>query len=545
MRKKAVCYARFSSSKQREESIVHQLEKITEYCKTHNLTIVGQYIDEAQSGTTDRRTNFQKMMVDAEAREWDYIVVYKMDRFSRSVSDALHYQKLLKSHGVDILSVIEDFDSETPEGGFFNLITMGMSQLYVQNLRRSVMAGLLQNAKRGMATGGIPPLGYDFDVNMKLIINEYEAETVRIIFDMISRGHSYRKLAHRLNEECRHTKEGGPFKANFHDILKNRKYIGEYVYNRSIPKRSDGKRNTHDSKAEFEIVRLPNAVPRIVDDITFYKVQEILRQREHNHRHPRLKSKYLLTGLLQCEVCGHSPIGNVTAGGRNKTPRLVYVCKNKINTPCHQKDFNMANLDGVVKTFIKKYLLAKNKAPELLIILKKVLEDFRSHSAIKMAQMSNRIEELDKDINVLVSQISDVKRSMERIIIDEIKGLEKERNNLFIQYRALEIDLSNLVKPTLKSIYETIKQANDTLDNEPKNVLRNFIDRIIIGNSGVHMILNSGPFLSTEPLVSKLGFDVSFPHEMVRKVKYVEWEYDYEKIVYKPKKDSKVKLESL
>lgn len=113
MRKKVVCYARFSSSKQREESITIQLEKIAEYCRNHNLEVVNQYIDEAQSGTNDRRINFQKMIKNAEAREWDYIVVYKMDRFSRSVSDALHYQKILQGYGIDILSVIEDFDNET------------------------------------------------------------------------------------------------------------------------------------------------------------------------------------------------------------------------------------------------------------------------------------------------------------------------------------------------------------------------------------------------------------------------------------------------
>ncbi|MDC7243685.1 MAG: recombinase family protein, partial [Sphaerochaetaceae bacterium] len=152
IKKKAVGYARYSSTNQREESIVRQIESIREFCEKNNLDLIEEYIDEAQSATTDRRDNFQRMMDDAMFGDWDFIVVYKMDRLSRNVADAMHYKKKLSKVGIRLLSVIEDFDETTPEGGFFNLITLGISEFYVKNLAREAFAGQMQNAKRAMAT---------------------------------------------------------------------------------------------------------------------------------------------------------------------------------------------------------------------------------------------------------------------------------------------------------------------------------------------------------------------------------------------------------
>ena len=126
---KAVAYARYSSDKQQESSIVVQLGAIHRFCEMHNIELIHEYVDEAQTGTNANRKEFQEMIQDAPKREFRFVIVHRMDRWARNVDDARHYKKLLSKYGVKVVSALEEFD-ETPEGEFFELLSMGMAELY-------------------------------------------------------------------------------------------------------------------------------------------------------------------------------------------------------------------------------------------------------------------------------------------------------------------------------------------------------------------------------------------------------------------------------
>ena len=81
--KTAVIYARYSSDSQTEQSIEGQLRVCQQYAQNNDIIIVGQYIDRAMTGTDDLRPDFQRMIKDSNKRQWDYVLVYKLDRFSR------------------------------------------------------------------------------------------------------------------------------------------------------------------------------------------------------------------------------------------------------------------------------------------------------------------------------------------------------------------------------------------------------------------------------------------------------------------------------
>ncbi len=119
---------------------------------------------------------------------------------------------------------------------------------------REVQKGLHENALKCVHTGGIPPLGYDLDPQTKtLIVNEREAEIVRLIFQRTLEGYGYGEIMDELNRlEC-HTKQSRAFSKNsLYSILKSEKYIGTYIYNRSASKDVDGKRNGHKQKPREE-----------------------------------------------------------------------------------------------------------------------------------------------------------------------------------------------------------------------------------------------------------------------------------------------------
>ena len=177
-------YARYSSDNQRSESIDAQIRAMRAYCQHHNYIIVETYIDEAKSATTDKRPSFQQMIKDSENKTFDILLVHKLDRFARNRYDSAIYKRELKKNNVLVYSVIENLDS-SPESIMMESVLEGMSEYYSKNLARETMKGMKETALQCKHTGGTAPLGYDVDpITRKLVINEYEAESVRIIFDM-------------------------------------------------------------------------------------------------------------------------------------------------------------------------------------------------------------------------------------------------------------------------------------------------------------------------------------------------------------------------
>ena len=113
--KTAVIYARYSSDRQTEQSIEGQLHVCEDYAKKNEIIIVDTYIDRAMTGTNDNREAFQKMLKDSDKKPFDYVLVYKLDRFSRNKYEMAIHRKHLKDNGIKILSAMENIP-DTPEG---------------------------------------------------------------------------------------------------------------------------------------------------------------------------------------------------------------------------------------------------------------------------------------------------------------------------------------------------------------------------------------------------------------------------------------------
>ena len=113
--KTAVIYARYSSDRQTEQSIEGQLRDCYEYAQRNDIVVVDKYIDRAMTGTNDNREDFQRMLKDSEKKAWDYVLVYKLDRFSRNKYEMAIHRKHLKDNGIKILSAMENIP-DTPEG---------------------------------------------------------------------------------------------------------------------------------------------------------------------------------------------------------------------------------------------------------------------------------------------------------------------------------------------------------------------------------------------------------------------------------------------
>ena len=140
----AVIYARYSSDRQNETSIEGQIEECRRYAMEHDLLVVQEYIDRAQTATTDRRPNFLRMISDSENGSFEVILVYQLDRFSRNKDDSGYYKKILARHGVKVVSAKEMISEDSAE-----IITEGMPRLISDELFDDVQEVLGDKAHHG------------------------------------------------------------------------------------------------------------------------------------------------------------------------------------------------------------------------------------------------------------------------------------------------------------------------------------------------------------------------------------------------------------
>ena len=294
----AVIYARYSSSGQREESIEGQIRECREYARRNGLTVVGEYVDKALTGRTDRRPDFQRMLRDCERGIFKAVICWKMDRFARNRYDSSMYKYKLKKNGVRIFYAKESIP-DGPEGIILESVMEGYAEYYSENLSQNVKRGYYDSALE-LKTLGQTVLGLRKGPDGRFEIDPATAPVVRRIFEEYAAGEAAKDIYTRLNEEGYRTSRGNPFNKNsLRRILQNEKYAGVY---------------------EFKDIRVEGGIPAIVDRALFDKCQTMV---ERHHRAPAAKreTSFLLTSKLFCGHCGEPMTGD---GGTGKSGRVYY-----------------------------------------------------------------------------------------------------------------------------------------------------------------------------------------------------------------------------
>lgn len=303
-------YARYSSSGQREESIEGQLRDCREFCRQNNFTVIGEYIDKALTGRTDKRPDFQRMMRDAERVAVKGVVCWKMDRFARNRYDSAMYKYKLKKNGIRLYYAKESIP-EGPEGIILESVMEGYAEYYSENLSQNVRRGYYDSALE-LKTLGQTVLGLRKSAEGRFEIDPATAPIVRRIFEEYAAGERAKDIFERLNAEGYRTSRGGLFNKNsIRRILQNEKYIGIY---------------------EYEDIRVEGGIPAIVDKELFDKCQTMV---ERHHRAPAAnrETSFLLTAKLFCGHCGEPMTGD---GGTGKSGRVYnyYICNGRRAHKC-------------------------------------------------------------------------------------------------------------------------------------------------------------------------------------------------------------------
>lgn len=496
-----VGYCRFSSDNQRHESIEAQERAIKEFCRLKGFLLTKLYIDEAMSGTSDDRPQFLKMIEDSYNRNFEGIVVHKLDRFARNRYDSAVYKKKLKDNGVSLFSVLENLDN-SPESILLESLLEGLNEYYSKNLAREVMKGLKENAYKGLHNGGTPPLGYDVK-DRKYIINPIEAETVKMIFKLYLSGVGYANIANELNSIGKKSKAGKDFtKGSIREILLNEKYTGVYVYN----KRKSKKEN-HIYKNSEQIIKLEGAVPQIISKEDYEEVQARLDSKKRGPR-KNVKRFYLVTGKMTCELCGSSYSGNGYVNGRGGKKYVVYSCVGRTkNKSCTNKSIRQNIIEDFVIDELKKNIFTDQSIKKICDNIlelhnKKALDSYKDIKVLK-----NKENDLSRKINKLIDCF--LEDDMDKEFLNKkMTDLKAEINDIRLKIFNIENTSTRVLKE--EDIRAFIEVARDNLESQNpeliQTVVSTFVEEIIIGPENVQVVfrinknLDSGKANGDEPL---------------------------------------------
>lgn len=361
-RNRVACYARYSSTQQREESISAQMRAMRKYCKENDFEIVATYVDEAFSATTDKRPQFQQMISDSAEKLFDIVLVHKLDRFARNRYDSSLYKQKLRRNGVIVCSVLERLDN-SPESILLEGLLESINEFYSANLARETMKGLRENALKCQYNGGCAGLGYDIDESKHYIINEEEAKAVVMIYSMYLSGYSYKTIVETLNAEGYKTKIGNLFKINsLKEILRNERYTGVYIFNRAASKDFDGKRNNHKNKSDDEIIRIEGGVPAIISRDIWNAAQE--KRKSNVCGNGNAKTMYLLSSKIKCGCCGKPMTGSVRIRKR-KPSYHMYTCSTYESECTNIKEIERDSLEEYIINLVLENI-SENDRTELL-----------------------------------------------------------------------------------------------------------------------------------------------------------------------------------
>lgn len=209
-----VIYARFSSHSQTEQSIEGQLKVCYELAAANDYTVVEEYIDRAQSGTsTDNRQGFQKMISDSDKHTFEGVLVYQLDRFARNRYDSAINKARLKKNGVRVISAKENI-SDDASGILVEGVLESMAEYYSAELSQKIHRGMAINAEKCLSNGSNPGLGFKVTDKGEFYVDPDESAIVREIYERYASGETKTETIRDMQRRKIKTSLGKEFSPN-------------------------------------------------------------------------------------------------------------------------------------------------------------------------------------------------------------------------------------------------------------------------------------------------------------------------------------------
>ncbi|MEG0826407.1 MAG: recombinase family protein [Bacilli bacterium] len=471
---KTAVYLRVSTEDQAKEgfSIAAQKEKLTKYVEVNDWKLYDYFIDDGISGKNIKdRPELTKLIELVKKKEINNVLIYKLDRLTRSVKDLINLIELFEQYDCNFSSVTEKLDTSNAVGRMFIKIIGIFAEFERENLAERVSFGYEEKTRQGNYTNTNGVYGYDYIIGKgDLVINEKEAELVKQTYENYLSGKAMISIAKDYNLKKIPTKRGGDWsQSTIQSILTNNTYLGKVRY--GVNKKIRNKAFIVES----------NHKP-IIDEYTFKKVQNMRKKRKHFNI-KKFPSENAYFGLvLKCSHCGAR--FHAKQQSHNSKLYITYYCNNKQTARCECRGISHIKVLTVFEDYIKDIKLDCNVESNTNNKNDKKLDKLNKELA-KLEAKRKRIQKLfiNEDIETtdykeMLQDISTQKKQ----IISSINDLNQEQETV--------IDYSHF-----KNILNNIKLNWEHLDISQKNSFINqFIDSIILD-------VNNG-----KPIIKELNF---------------------------------------
>lgn len=410
----AVIYARYSSHNQTEQSIEGQLRDCYAFAKRHDLTVIGEYIDRAISGRTDDRPDFQRMIADASKKQFERIIVWRLDRFSRNVYDSAIYRHKLQQYGVKVISAMENI-GEGPESVILEAMLQGIAEYYSRELSSKVKRGRRESFIKGQYLGGGVPLGYKI-VDKHYVIDEQIAPYVRGAFERYADGDTANSITSYLKSHGVKSWRGSDIQpSSLSAIFRNEKYTGRVVF--------DGE--TYD-----------DYIPAIIDADLFARAAARAYKNRKAPAASRAPDRYLLQGKIFCGMCGTPMIGE-SGKSHNGTKYQYYVCgKRRKKHACKKRNESKGYIEWYVVEQTVQYVLDPVRIDLISNAVAEVYRKEFDQSQIKT--LERQIKKCESDMSNAVDALIQAPAGRAR------EALAKKMEEIDARQTALEEDLAKL-----------------------------------------------------------------------------------------------------
>lgn len=496
MIKKIAIYTRVSTIEQAETgySIEEQEKLLRQYSNKNYYEIYNVYSDRGISGKNIKdRPALKQLLKDAEEKKFDMVMVWKINRISRKLSDVLKIVDIFDSKNISFKSYSEPFETNTPAGKMqFQMMAL-IGEFERGTISQNVKLGMNARAREGRWCGNIL-LGYDLEQikgseNKKrkdttLVINKEEAEVVRFIFNKYANEcKGYKAITNQINKLGYKTKRGNPFSVgSIKDILTNPTYIGKIRYN--VKQDWNEKRRKNINPEPIIVDGIHEA---IIDMETWDKIQAIMETKQG--KPARIHAgEFPLTGILKCPKCGAGMVIMRTSRKRvdgTKHRLAYYACgnwKNKGTAVCNSNSIRVEKANDYV--FGKLAELLSNEK-----MVKAIVANVNTKRKNKVDPSKKQLVKLDAELAKLDVKKKKIFELYEEDIITKEEFFErKEALNVKID------QLSEEKQPLIVAV------SDDTQEEIPyeliKDILQNF-SKLLLSCEGreeqkalLHMIIS-------------------------------------------------------
>jgi site-specific DNA recombinase len=445
-------------------------------------TVVPQHYDDGGfSGGTMDRPALERLLEDVENHRVDCVLVYKVDRLSRSLLDFAKIIEAFDRNGVSFCSVTQQFNTSTSMGRLILNVLLSFAQFEREIIGERIRDKVAAAKRKGKFTGGTPPLGYDVDSEKtRLVVNPDEARLVRHIFKRFAEIGSPLTIAEELNKKGITTKawmtkkgvfrQGNPWnKIHIYRVLYNRTYLGEVIH----------KDKTFPGEHEAIVTR----------DIWERAHSVIENNKRHRSQHVRAKAPALLKGLIRCGACD-TAMSPVSTGTAHKNYRY-YTCGRASKTGhsnCPVRSVPAGDIEGAVIQQLRSIF----KSPEMIA---QTYQATRELEAEELGQLRAERTELE-------SRLTELKQAASRLLDSGVSDSEtndeiRRTNDEFIdsqrRFRDVDDEIQGMQARLVseRDVAESLRRLDPIWDElfplEQSRIVQLLVERVTINVDGMNI----------------------------------------------------------